>query len=272
MNMPSLHPQPSQFSRSSWASAQSQSVDFSYASESTAPHGKASARAAVWQESLALVQQHVPFGRRWYQAGDEIFGCGQAFGTVYLVGSGLCKEVNLAADGREQTADLHFRGDWLGFDGIPSGRYHCSTVALERSEVWSVDYPDLLKAASREASLMRGMLAAMSTQMIRSRDALLSMGTLNAEARVGGFLLQWATALQERGQCTDLINVYMTRAEIGNHLGMRVESVSRALSKIAQSGAIEFNAPTRREISIPNLGALRLFVQGMPDAEKTALH
>jgi hypothetical protein len=53
---------------------------------------------------------------------------------------------------------------------------------------------------------------------------------------------------------------------------MRVESVSRALTKIAQSGAIQFNARTRRQISIPSLSALQRFVRRMTDSEKAAIH
>jgi predicted transcriptional regulator len=64
----------------------------------------------------------------------------------------------------------------------------------------------------------------------------------------------------------------MSRADIASHLGMRVESVSRSLTKIAQSGAIEFNEPGRREIGIPSLEALQDFVQNQTDSVAMALN
>ena len=119
---------------------------------------------------------------------------------------------------------------------------------------------------------MRVVLAAMSAQLARNRDAMLSMGTLAADARVGDFLLQWANSLAERGLRTDQFNVHMTRAEMGNYLGMRLESVSRALSRLARCGVIEFNEKGRRDISIPSLSALSDFVHSAGDAGTTAVH
>ena len=91
------------------------------------------------------------------------------------------------------------------------------------------------------------------------------MGTLPADARVADFLLQWAYSLAERGLRTDQINVHMTRADIGNYLGLTLESVSRALSRLARNGVIEFNEKGRRDISIPNLTALSDFIQKSTD-------
>ncbi len=60
---------------------------------------------------------------------------------------------------------------------------------------------------------------------------------------------------------TDQITLRMTRAEIGNYLGMTLETVSRALSRLARGKVIAFAEKGRREISIPEVGALGDFVQ-----------
>lgn len=231
-----------------------------------------SAGRSLWRESLALLAQHVQFVRRKCHTGELIYRSGHTFDTVYVVGSGMCKEVNLMPDGREQTTGLQFKGDWLGFDGIPTGRHCCYAAALEPSEVWAVTYPTLMQVCSQDTGLMQLVLAAISSQLARCRDAMMTMGTLNADARVAYFLLQWARCLQVRGQRTDLISLHLSRADIGSHLGMRVESVSRSFTKIAQSGAIEFNEPGRREVSIPSLDALQNFVQSQSDTRTLALH
>jgi CRP/FNR family transcriptional regulator len=220
---------------------------------------------SFWRESLTLMEQYLTFGRRKVRAGDQVYRCGEAFDTLYLVSSGLFKIVNLAPDGREQPAGLYFKGDWLGFDGIPKGRHGCTAIALDTGEVWTIRYDALLQASTKEPMLMRVMLAAMSAQLTRNRDAMLAMGTLPADARVADFLLQWANSLAERGLRTDQINVHMTRADMGNYLGLTLESVSRALSRLARCGVIEFNEKGRRDISIPNLSALSEFIQNVAD-------
>ncbi len=240
-------------------------------SKFAAAHGDATP-SSFWRESLALVEQHVSFGRRKVQANDRIYLCGESFETLYLISWGLCKLVNLAPDGREQPAGLCFKGEWLGFDGIPSGRHACSALALDSGELWTIRYDALLRASAVEPMLMRVVLAAMSSQLTRSRDAMLSMGTLAADARVADFLLQWAQSLAERGLRTDQINVHMTRADIGHYLGLTLESVSRALSRLARCGVIEFNEKGRRDISIPNLTALSDFIQSSTEPGEPLLH
>ncbi|MEY3447015.1 MAG: hypothetical protein RIR45_1770 [Pseudomonadota bacterium] len=224
------------------------------------------APAPLWRESLSLMEKHVPFGRRKVKTDDHIYHCGQKFDTLYLVNSGLSKIVSVTPDGREQLAGLYFKGDWLGFDGIPTGHHGCSAIALDSGEVWTVRYDALLQASAKEPNLLRVVLAAMSAQLARNRDATLSMGTLPADARVADFLLQWAHSLAERGLRTDQINVHMSRADMGNHLGLRLESVSRALSRLARCGIIEFNERGRRDISIPDLGALKNFIHSNADS------
>jgi CRP/FNR family transcriptional regulator len=233
---------------------------------------RSSSQDSFWRDSMALLEQHVEFGRRKVKTNDPIYQCGQVFETIYVMASGLCKVVNLAPDGREQAVCLHFKGDWLGFDGISASRYACSAIALENSEVWTIRYNHLLQASAKHPLLMRAMLAAMSAQLVRNRDALLSMGTLGTDARVGDFLLHWANSLAERGQRTDLITVQMSRVDIGNYLGMRVESVSRALTKMARCGVIEFRERGRRDISIPSLQALHVYIQNSTEVPLSVLH
>jgi CRP/FNR family transcriptional regulator len=60
---------------------------------------------------------------------------------------------------------------------------------------------------------------------------------------------------------TDQITLRLTRAEIGNYLGLTLETVSRALSRLARSKVIAFAEKGRREIRIPEVGALAEFVQ-----------
>ena len=206
--------------------------------------------------SLALVRDSVPITRRMVQAGCSVYGPGEPFHSLHLVHAGAFKLVNGAADGREQVVGLQFKGDWLGFDGIATGHYSGAAIAMDTSELWTIRYDDFLRASVRQPALARLLHEAMSREMARDREALMSLCTLPADARVAGFLQQWAGSLAERGMRTDQITLRMTRAEIGNHLGMKLETVSRALSRLAREGVIEFCGHGRRDIRIPDPGAL----------------
>ena len=214
-----------------------------------------------WREALELLEQHVPFTRRMVHAGDLVHGGGEPCTALHIVNSGMVRSVNFSADGREQVVGLHFKGDWLGFDGIASGRYGCDAVAMDTGEIWTFSYDTLLRTCATVPALMAVMHAAMSEQIVRDRDSLLSLGTLPADARVADFLKFWAESLRERGLRTDQITLRMTRAEIGNTLGMTLETVSRALCRMARAGVILFNEKGRRDIAIPSIEALADFIQ-----------
>ena len=212
-------------------------------------------------DTLKLLGDKLAPQRRVVHVGDVIYQAGERFGNLYVMNSGFFKVVNLSPDGREQVVGLKFRGDWLGFDGIATGQYVCDAVAMDTGEVWVIRYDALLLACAREPALLKVLHEAMSREIARDRDSLMSVCTLPADARVADFLRYWAESLAKRGLRNDQITLRMTRAEIGNYLGMTLETVSRALSKLARDNVICFAAKGRRDVHIPDVGALSAFVQ-----------
>jgi CRP/FNR family transcriptional regulator len=210
---------------------------------------------------LKLLADTLAPQRRVIHAGDVIYQAGERFGNLYVMNSGFFKLVTLSPDGREQVVSLKFRGDWLGFDGIAHGAYSCDAVAMDTGDVWVIRYDALLGACFRHPELLTVLHAAMSREIGRDRDSLMSVCTLPADARVAEFLRHWAQSLAQRGLRSDQITLRMTRAEIGNYLGMTLETVSRALSKLARDKVINFAEKGRRDILIPNVQALSTFVQ-----------
>jgi CRP/FNR family transcriptional regulator len=113
----------------------------------------------------------------------------------------------------------------------------------------------------------------MSREIAGERDSLMSVCTLPADARVADFLRYWAEQLGERGLRTDQITLRLTRAEIGNYLGMTLETVSRAMSKLAREDVIAFAEKGRRDVRIPDVSKLSAFVQRcVAPPEGAAIH
>jgi CRP/FNR family transcriptional regulator len=212
--------------------------------------------------ALRCVSDALAPQRRVVHAGELICEAGEPFDNVYVLNSGFYKVVTLSADGREQIVGLKFRGDWLGFDGIASGRYACDVVALDTGEVWVVRYDQLMAAGATQSELLSLVHDAMSREMTRDRDSLTLVCTFPADARVAAFLMRWGEALARQGMRQDQLTLCMTRAEIGNYLGLTLESVSRALTRLARAGLIGFAEKRRRELHIPDVTVLSRFVRG----------
>ncbi|WP_213953930.1 helix-turn-helix domain-containing protein [Variovorax sp. dw_954] len=223
---------------------------------------------------LQLLQDSVPIQRRVVRSGDVVYQVGQQFNCLYVVSSGFFKMVNLSGDGREQVVSLHFKGDWMGLDGIAENQYGCDAIAMDTGEVWAIRYDALIQAAVRTPALLTAMHGAMSRELVRDHDSMLSLCSQPADARVAGFLRYWADALDQRGLRTDQFTLRMTRAEIGNYLGMTLETVSRALSRLARGDVIRFVEKGRRDIHIPRVEALTSFIRDVstPAVGAEALH
>jgi len=250
------------------------------ASPPPSPSRPPAACAAEWREALRLIERHLVFTRRTLTAGRHLQHAGEDFKWLHIVNAGVVKLVNLCSDGRAQVVGLHFKGDWIGFDGLASGQCACDAVAMDTSDVWSVHYTALVAAAPAVPELLQALHVAMSGQLARDREWRLGLGSLSSEARLANFICAWAASLAERQLRTDTIALRMTRMEIGSYLGVTHETVSRAFTRLERAGLLSFNLHGRRQVTIPDLGALADFVQlraghhedtSVP-GEKTHLH
>ena len=226
--------------------------------------GAPDARIAFSQrimQTLDLVQSSAALQRRLVHAGDTIYQAGQAFENLHILSTGCAKIVSLSADGREQVVGFKFKGDWMGFDGIADGCHRCDAIAMDTGEVWTIGYDALLAGCAKAPARLKLLHAAMSHEIAHDRDSLMSVCTLPAEARVADFLLQWVESMAKRGLRTDAITLKMTRAEIGNYLGMALETVSRTLSRLARENIIDFVEKGRRDLRIADPQALQGFVR-----------
>ncbi|RZL38408.1 MAG: Crp/Fnr family transcriptional regulator [Rubrivivax sp.] len=232
-----------------------------------AANRRASQRIA---ETLQLVAATLSPQRRIVRAGDSIYRSGDEFSHLHLLNAGIFKLTSQSADGREQVVGLKFRGDWLGFAGIAEGHHACDAVAMDTGEAWAIRYDALLGACARYPALMGMVHEAMSGEIVNDRNSMMSFCTLPADARVANFLRYWADNLARRGLRADQITLCMTRAEIGNYLGMTLETVSRALTRLAREDLICFPERGRRDIAIPDLSRLETYIQqGLAPAGQT---
>jgi CRP/FNR family transcriptional regulator, anaerobic regulatory protein len=212
-------------------------------------------------DTLRLLSDKLAPQRRVVHPGDVIYRAGNTFGNLYILNSGFIKIVNQSEDGREQVVSLKLRGDWLGFDGIAAGTYGCDAIAMDTGDVWMIRYEKLIETSVACPALLAVLHEAMSREIGRDRESLMAVCTLPADARVAEFLRRWADSLAKRGLRSDEITLRMTRAEIGNYLGMTLETVSRAMSRLARDKIIAFAEKGRRDLRIPDVGALSRFVQ-----------
>lgn len=205
----------------------------------------------------ALLARHLPLARHRVHAGDFIHRAGQPLNALYLVHAGVAKTVLAAADGREKVTGFAMRGDVLGADALGRATHACDAVALEDGEVWEVPVSALMQACERVPAIAQGLATTLAGEIRTSREWTLATTTLGAEQRVAHWLLDLGERHLARGYSATHFVLRATRAEIGSFLGMKLETVTRAITSLCERG---FIAVERRDVRIVDAGALRAFL------------
>jgi CRP/FNR family transcriptional regulator, anaerobic regulatory protein len=197
--------------------------------------------------------------RRGLARGEALFRSGEAFSALYAVRTGFFKTCVTSEDGRDQVTGFQMAGELLGLDGIGTERHTCDAVALEDSQVCVIPFHQLEELSREFSDLQRQLHRVMSREIVRDHGVMLLLGSMRAEERLAAFLLNLTQRLRARGFSATELVLRMTREEIGSYLGLKLETVSRAFSKLQDDGALEVK---QRQIRVLDPSALQALVNG----------
>jgi len=204
--------------------------------------------------------ENIVYARRRMKRGEQLFGAGDEFNSLYAIRSGFFKTSLVDGEGRDQVTGFFMGGELLGLDGLGTGRYNSSVIALEDGEVCIMPYR-LIEEISREIpALQRGLHTMLAREIVRDHGVMLLLGSMCAEERLAKFLLNLGKRLLRRGFSSSNFILRMTREEIGSYLGLKLETVSRLFSSFQKRGLLEVRD---KHISITDIGQLeRLLAPG----------
>ena len=211
--------------------------------------------AGVGAEDLARLDELVTTRRKVARHG-ALFRAGDAFNAIYAIRSGVFKTCVTTADGRDQVTGFQMAGEILGLDGIVHDSHSCDAVALEDAEVCVLPFARLSEVAREVGALQQHLHRIMSREIVREHGVMLLLGNMNAEERVAAFLLNLARRMRVRGFSGSDLVLRMTRQEIGNYLGLNLETVSRTFSRFAQEGLLEVKHRHVRILDLERMQAL----------------
>lgn len=195
--------------------------------------------------------------RRQIARGDTLFRTGDTFDALYAVRTGFFKTCVSSEDGRDQVTGFQMAGELIGLDGISTDRHACDAVALEDSQVCVIPYHQLEDLSRQFNDLQHQFHKIMSREIVRDHGVMLLLGSMRAEERLAAFLLNLVQRLHARGFSQSELVLRMTREEIGSYLGLKLETVSRTLSKFVEDGIV---AVQQRHVRIVDADKLRRLV------------
>lgn len=176
--------------------------------------------------------------RRKLKKGDLLYRIGDPFQALFAIRSGSTKTCQIATDGSVQITGFHLAGELLGIDAISSERHPCDVIALEASEACEIPFDKLESLAIELPGLQHQLLRIMSREIHDEEAQLLMLGRMKADERLAAFLLSFSRRCQRLGQSLTDLRLPMSRQDLGDYLGLALETVSRLLSRFQEDGLI----------------------------------
>lgn len=196
-----------------------------------------------------IIERNHPFKK-----GDHLYRQGDSFRSVYAVRSGSFKSYLVHENGEGRVTGFHLPGEIIGMGGIAASHYGNSTVALEHASVCEIPFSKLEDLSQAIPSLQHRFFLIMGDQIAKDQQIQTLLSSFTAEERAVSFLLGLSTRYARASLSRSRFMLPMTRSDIGQFLGLTVETMSRILTALQRKGLISVR---NREIELLDIGALR---------------
>ena len=182
----------------------------------------------------------------------DVAGIDRSRDWVAYIASGATKLCAQASGSREQIVAFHFGGDIVS---VPADAAHANLlIALLDTELLAFPAREFYDCASGENAMARALFERLPAALHRCRDKAVALGCKNALERLSGFLLTMAGRVGAADGNICRLDLPMSRRDIGDSLGLTIETISRQLGALKEAGLIETRG--RSEITLLDLAAL----------------
>jgi CRP/FNR family nitrogen fixation transcriptional regulator len=177
-----------------------------------------------------------------YRKGTEIYGEKEPADYVYQVKTGAARSYKLLSDGRRQIGAFHLVSDIFGLENSSEHRF--TAEAIVDTTVRLIKRRSLELVAESDAMVARNLLTMTTNNLQHAEDHMLLLGRKTSLERVAAFLIEMDRRLTAAG----VLALPMCRRDIADYLGLTLETVSRALSRLHELGILGFIGNNQRQI------------------------
>ena len=161
-------------------------------------------------------------------------------------------------DGRRQITGFFFRGDMFGF--CVNALYAYTAEAITPVRTCRLPMARLRTLSDTAPEVQARIMARMTEKLASFHDQVLLLGRKTARERVATFLLNLSERARRRGEQPSPLALPMGRADIADHIGLTVETVSRVMTWFRREGVLDLPSPSQVTIRRPE--RLRAIAEG----------
>jgi CRP/FNR family transcriptional regulator len=187
--------------------------------------------------ALGFEQSLAQASLRRVEEKELLFAEGDEITHVYRIETGAIALFRVLADGRRQVMGFAYPGDIIGL-GMEE-EHEMNAQAVKPTRLRCLPVSSVHQTAAKDPMLGFKLYQALARELAATRDLMLTTGHRSAIERVAGFLLAFSRRNERNGKDRTTFELPMTRTDIGDFLGLTIETVSRTFTKLKQQGVIE---------------------------------
>ena len=176
-------------------------------------------------------------GIRHWKRRETLFRAGDPMGAFFKIRKGIVAVSRALDDGRRQIVAVRAPGDCVGYLDT-EGAYAFEGEALTDVEACAFDRRGFDVFAAEHPDLAAAVAEALSSALKQTGQAMLVLGQLKSTERVAHFLCELDSLYRHRHLSGSPMVLHMSRGEIGDYLGLTIETVSRSMGKLKKRGLI----------------------------------
>ena len=140
-------------------------------------------------------------------------------------------------DGRRQVGEFLFAGDLFGWEALDNHDFGAEAVTPVTLRRYA--RRDLERLADQDRDVARKLRELSSSRLRSGREHMVLLGRKTASERIASFLLEMAARSNADARST--IELPMSRSDMGDYLGLTIETVCRRLTRLRLDGTIAIN-------------------------------
>lgn len=178
-------------------------------------------------------QMHAPIDDLEFANGVALYGEGSLVQGIFTLRSGMVKLVRSTLDGRPRIVRVLRSGDVIGLEALAGGRYDSDAIALTPVAVCRIPLDVVQKLASNSPRLHAQLMSKWQRTLKDADDWLADLNFGTARQRVANLVMKMRIPSDRE------VSVLFSREDMGAMLDLKLETVSREISRLVREGVIE---------------------------------
>ncbi len=176
---------------------------------------------------------HAPIDDLEFSHGAVLYSEGSPVQGIFTLRAGMVKLVRSTQDGRQRIVRVLRAGDVVGLEALASSSYSSDAIALTHVSVCRIPLDVIQNLSKKSARLHAQLMRKWQFALKEADDWLADLNFGTARQRVGNLVLKM------RDPANNEVSTLFSREDMGAMLDLKLETVSREMSRLVRDGVVE---------------------------------